>query len=891
MNYPPPTGVQRMFCRSFQKFSTTAARRSRRGRNRVRGGRGRGSINCSSKYQMQSYNKEWPSVLQSYREHYDSLMDKELEAEKTHVLERMNAWGENLLVHEGYCVRGLRVLLLNEWDKMELRFFLPGEENASGNVRIVPTEKNNDVEGEIKYKHKFSPGNEVTICLTDDNPIDNKSIQGMVNFVDKEGSIISVSVKKSCIVTFFQVGGFLKPGELRDIMQRNRWRMDISANVISNNRCKKALAQFCTGGLQRNLDSNPTLADEGYIQRLARSKYRRGGDNWTGSEGIRQHIVNVAVETGSLPDSSSNDPASSPENTPSTLCSPEERSKLLQAATISDSHEKKEEFVHGVIRRQLNESQRDALETALAPGRRIALIQGPPGTGKTYSAARLIREWCDRCNEDGTRNTGNVLVVAPSNAGVDALLAQLAKLQVPAVRLGHPSRIRSSLQEYTMDSQMNVEPEWAAAQRWRDEAFRDLRDVASASDVWQEMKKSKKHDSQELSIALEEAKESYDIENAMRRFATDRVLQNTRVLCCTCSGAGSGILRDMKFDLVLLDEASQCTEPESLLPICRLSPEGLLVLAGDHCQLPPTVISDDKDPSHPLKTSLFERLARHRLSIKGKIGKNDNLGFTFPANVISCSMLRTQYRMHPALSAWSSAKIYGGLIEDGLTNPQESRPLVPGYDWPLMREDENDDVLDSSAFVKAMKFISSSFSKIGEQKKKVLLPLDFVPVFDEEEEDHVSKRNPAEAREVMKILEDVLLVAVTGENENAATPENIGIISPYRSQVRYLKHAIDERASELEKMDKGKLASMLRQVDTASVDGFQGNEKDFIIISCVRSNSKGNVGFLGDWRRLNVAMTRARRALIVVGNPNTLKNDELWASWLQHFELSVSRIN
>eukprot|EP00501_MAST-03F_sp_TOSAG23-6_P002348 GSMAST32.ASY1.ANO1.2452.1 assembled CDS len=312
--------------------------------------------------------------------------------------------------------------------------------------------------------------------------------------------------------------------------------------------------------------------------------------------------------------------------------------------------------------KRLNKSQRESIETALAPGQKLSLIQGPPGTGKTFSIAHLVKEWLDRPDSSGNPNTGMALVTAPSNVGVDALLSQLQQLDVPAIRLGHESKIRQNLLSLSMESRLS------------DSKDNETNLISSDPQTRQNVKH-----------ATREAQESSKFHNAIRNHAMRDILGDARVLCCTCASSGSATLKNLEFDLVY--EASQCQEPEALVPICRLSNNGLLVLAGDHCQLPPTVLSEknvhyinddenitnttnstnttntkqdefgcnslphSQNPNpnnspHPLKISLFERLARHHLEhtlVDTKSSTKHNTKVFLPKDSVSVSLLRTQY--------------------------------------------------------------------------------------------------------------------------------------------------------------------------------------------------------------------------------------------------------
>ena len=181
--------------------------------------------------------------------------------------------------------------------------------------------------------------------------------------------------------------------------------------------------------------------------------------------------------------------------------------------------------------------------------------------------------------------------------------------------------------------------------------------------------------------------------------------------------------------------------------------------------------------------------------------------------------------MHPSISLFPNQQFYEGRLEDGVEASQ--RPAPSGMLWP---DWDN--------------------------------PMAFLPVQEGEvrSPDGNSKENPAEASWVSRILEQLLDGGELGMSD-------IGIITPYAGQVRAIRDSIQER---------------LDSVEVRTVDGYQGREKEVIIFSCVRSNSGGNVGFLADSRRLNVALTRAKRGLIVIGDPETLRHDTEWRAWMDH---------
>ena len=427
----------------------------------------------------------------------------------------------------------------------------------------------------------------------------------------------------------------------------------------------------------------------------------------------------------------------------------------------------------------LNESQKVACEAAIS--QRLTLIQGPPGTGKTHTAVRILQAW-------SSQNVGTILAVADSNVAVDNLLEGLLGLGVSAVRLGQPVKVRESLREATVDAQMESHP-----------LRRDLEEHLELNEKLARRISGMK--GKEKGLAHRDLNRGWKEVRRIERQMRDDILDRAQVLCCTCIGVGHQLLDGRRFSRVLLDEATQATEPASLVPLVRGARQ--IVLVGDHRQLPPTVISRRAE-NGGLRRSLFERLV---------------------AMGIEPMLLDTQYRMHPAISDFPNRTFYEGRLVDGITAAERPNPAgLLWNDWEV--------------------------------------PMAFLPVNGDEllSPDGASKENPAEAGWVAKILENLLQAGDLEETD-------IGIITPYAGQVRAIRDALPERNDS---------------VEVHTVDGYQGREKEVIIFSCVRSNSDGTVGFLSDERRLNVALTRAKRGLIVIGDPDTLRNDETWASWLDY---------
>lgn len=398
----------------------------------------------------------------------------------------------------------------------------------------------------------------------------------------------------------------------------------------------------------------------------------------------------------------------------------------------------------------LNASQRDAMKAALE--RRLTLIQGPPGTGKTHTSVAIVRGMLEIGH-------GPVLCTSDSNTAVDNMVEGLAKAGVNVIRLGRPEAVRPDLARYQIE---NAIPPGAT-----------------------------KHEAYESQL---------------------RAVRYAQAICATCSGAGSDFLDRINFSAVMLDEASQVTEPMSLVPLANGCQQ--LVLVGDHKQLPPTVVSRDAELAG-MTLSLFDRLTRAG---------------------VKPYLLDTQFRMHPAISYFPSVSFYDGLVKSG--TPASKRPAPKGFAWPVPS-----------------------------------VPIAFCPTPGDalEKNDNLSYSNKVEAERVMDILLGVL-------NAGELRPCHVGIVTPYAAQVKLIRSMLRTRGVrtgvDRETGEAG--------IEVSSVDGYQGREKELMIVSTVRANNLNTIGFVADARRCNVTLTRARRGVIVVGHASTLSKDRrTWGPWVR----------
>lgn len=438
----------------------------------------------------------------------------------------------------------------------------------------------------------------------------------------------------------------------------------------------------------------------------------------------------------------------------------------------------------------LNAPQQDAVRFALS-ARDVALIHGPPGTGKTTAVVELIRRALARGEK--------VLACAGSNIAVDNMLERLVAAGENVVRLGHPARVLPELQRHTLDLLVEEHHDVALAHKLVKEALALFRKAGRYTRA-KPAPGSRQSTRQEAKALLADARRLEDQ-------AVEQILLRASVVCATTTGLDDALLGQRRFDLAVIDEACQITEPNAWIAIARAE---RVVLAGDHCQLPPTIISDDA-AAQGLSVSLFERLMNHagnRLSRR----------------------LTIQYRMHESIMRFSSDEFYEGeLVADGQV--AEHRLC----DLPAMVEND-----------------------------LTRTPLEFIDTagagYDEEQEpDGESRLNPAEGELVLRKVNALMQAGLGGDA--------LAVITPYAAQARWLRERLRSPGLEVD-----------------SVDGFQGREKEAIVISLVRSNAAGEIGFLTDVRRMNVALTRARRKLIVIGDSATLASDPFYRRLLDHFE-------
>lgn len=483
---------------------------------------------------------------------------------------------------------------------------------------------------------------------------------------------------------------------------------------------------------------------------------------------------------------------------------------------------------------RLDDAQRRAVRRCVG-AEPLLLVHGPPGTGKTTTLVEAARQLVARGE--------SVLCTAESNVAVDNMVEMLAHGGADVVRVGHPARVTPALRAHTLDSRLRENESWIAARELRDEAFgikdrqddlthpsgrnrrgmsnRKIRELAGAGRGSRGVSASRIREMAGWIELQEEADELFERADRRREKAIDQILHRADVVCGTNSTAGSDLLVDRRFDVVLVDEATQATEPSCLVPLTLAD---RAILAGDHRQLPPTVLSLEA-ADRGLVRSLFERMA----------GRHERL----------VEMLTTQYRMHEKIMTFSSERFYGGRLRASEeVRDHTLRDL--GYDDARVEGRLRRVTLPEEPVV----FVDTSRENGGERQRG----------------DSSSRENPGEADLVARLAESFRWAGVPDRE--------IGVISPYADQVDLVRRGLDE-AEDLE---------------VHTVDGFQGREKEVVILSLVRSNDRGEVGFLDDVRRLNVALTRARRKLVVVGDASTVATEEVYRDLLDYVGRAGARV-
>ncbi|KAI7252565.1 DNA helicase [Hortaea werneckii] len=532
----------------------------------------------------------------------------------------------------------------------------------------------------------------------------------------------------------------------------------------------------------------------------------------------------------------------------------------------------------------LNDSQKEAIRFTLA-SREVSLIHGPPGTGKTHTLIELILQLLAR--------NQRILVCGPSNISVDNIVERLSsQKRIPMVRLGHPARLLPAVLNHSLEvltkttEAAEIVRDIRAEMDAKQASIRKTRNGRERKGIWNEIRELRKEYRQREGRVVAE------------------LLRTSKVVLSTLHGAGSFHLKNEQFDVVIVDEASQALEAQCWIPIVMVGAVGKLVLAGDHLQLPPTIKSGNGKGLKEGKGGKDKKTAGKRGKDKktaGKRGKGteevkdgvdklsvaedepptpENPKANKPSSSSSSSlettlfdrlltlhgpaikrMLTTQYRMHELIMAFPSSALYSSRLQAAdsvrtrllkdlpypVDDTDDTRePLVfwdtQGGDFPEKVEDDEPAASDSGA--------GGGGTGTGTGKKRASSLLS------------ESKINPHEASLVSHHVRNLI--------QSGVKAEDIAVITPYNGQLALLSGLLKEKFGGIE---------------LGSVDGFQGREKEAVVVSLVRSNAEGEVGFLGERRRLNVAMTRPKRHLCVIGDAEVVsKGSPFLKQWMEFLE-------
>ena len=433
----------------------------------------------------------------------------------------------------------------------------------------------------------------------------------------------------------------------------------------------------------------------------------------------------------------------------------------------------------------LNTTQEEAVNMVLR-AKDVAIVHGPPGTGKTTTLVEAIRETLMRENQ--------VLVCAQSNMAVDWISEKLVDRGINVLRIGNPSRVNDKMLSFTYERRFEAHPDYTQLWAIR-KAIRDLRGHRKRGDEkFHQKLESLKSRATELEIRI-----------------NNDLFSEARVIASTLVSSANRLLDGQKFGTLFIDEAAQALEAACWIPMRRVS---RVVLAGDHCQLPPTVKS-----IAALKAGLGKTLMERIVEIHPE----------------AVTLLRMQYRMNDDIMRFSSNYFYDGKVESA---PEVKYRSILDLDTPIEWKDTS--LLDEKE-----QFVGESFGRIN--KAEAELTLDTLQHYFE----RIGKQ---------RLLDERI---------------DVGIISPYRAQVQYLRRLL---------MKREYFKPFRRLISVNTVDGFQGQERDVIIISLVRSNDEGQIGFLRDLRRMNVAITRARMKLIILGDKNTLTRHPFYRQLWQYIQ-------
>lgn len=423
----------------------------------------------------------------------------------------------------------------------------------------------------------------------------------------------------------------------------------------------------------------------------------------------------------------------------------------------------------------LNASQEKAVNQVLC-AKEVAVVHGPPGTGKTTTLVEAVYETLHRENQ--------VMVSAQSNTAVDWIAEKLVDRGIPVLRIGNPTRVNDKMLAFTYERRFEAHSDYPELWQIR----KTIREMTGR------LRKSGREDRERLHNQL--TKLRVRATGLEIRIDTE-LFTEARVIACTLVGAASRVLERKRFSSLFIDEAAQAIEAACWIAISRAD---RVILAGDHCQLPPTIKCIEAARGG-LGRTLLEKVVLHK-----------------PETV---SLLKIQYRMHEDIMRFPSRWFYHDELEAA---PEVKYRGILDFDTPVSW-------IDTSELDLQEKAVAEGTGRLNTGEAELLVR---------------ELKNYMERIGIRRILEEHI---------------DFGVISPYRAQVHYLRHLLKKEPF---------FRPCRRLITVHTVDGFQGQERDVIMISLVRANEKGQIGFLRDLRRMNVAITRARMKLLIWGEAVTL---------------------
>ena len=445
----------------------------------------------------------------------------------------------------------------------------------------------------------------------------------------------------------------------------------------------------------------------------------------------------------------------------------------------------------------LNEFQNLAVNKILVANA-LAVVHGPPGTGKTTTLVQAIKALVRQNHEQ-------VLVVAPSNTAVDLLTEKLHQEGLNVLRIGNPARVSEALSSLTLDAKMADHNLLKETKRLKKQAY-EYKSMAH------KYKRSfGRAEAEQRKALFDEAHKIMKEVAKTEQYIIDDVVAKAQVITATLVGSNHYTVANLTYQTVVIDEAGQALEPACWIPILKAQK---LILAGDHCQLSPTIKSEAAVRGGLAKTLLEKCVENH------------------PETVV---LLEEQYRMNTEIMGYSSRVFYQNKLKAHASIAQNR---VLSGDVPLL-------------------FIDTAGCGFDEKL------------------DGTSSTNPEEAALLFKHLTQ--FVAIISPQFTTETFPTVAVISPYKQQIALLKEQLAHAPQ---------LKDFAHKITVNTIDSFQGQERDVVYISLVRSNDKGDIGFLADIRRMNVAMTRARKKLVVVGDSATLAQHAFYADFIDYAQIT-----